>query len=330
MKILFAGTGFKFAANKLIEKIDEINNKIDYNERLELIFQDSSRSLLSQIEGISVIIPTMEKIDESIIKKGSNSKLKLIQQFGVGLEGIDIDSATKYKIYVANAQDSNAITLAESVFFLMLSLSKRSNLINKAFKKRQLGSPVSTELYNKTLGIIGLGRSGTEIAKRAIAFGMKVIAIKKTPNPELAHKLKLDFLGTADNLDYILKNSDFITLNLPANEETINLIDIKQFEMMEKKPYIINVARGPIIKKEALISALERNLIKGVALDVYWNEPPDPKDDLFTKFDNVITTPHIGGTSVESVMRMADIVVHNILAISKGKVQSLKNVMNKF
>ncbi|TFF89346.1 MAG: hypothetical protein EU549_00970, partial [Promethearchaeota archaeon] len=150
------------------------------------------------------------------------------------------------------------------------------------------------------------------------------------PNPDLADNLGLDFLGSPDDLDYILKNSDFISLNLPANEETINLLDYDKFSLMEKnKPYLINCARGPIIKKPDLMKALENDLISGVALDVFWYEPPDPNDPIF-KYENVITTPHIAGTSHESVSRMADVVIHNILSIFNKENNNLKCVVNKF
>ncbi|MHA1270127.1 MAG: 2-hydroxyacid dehydrogenase [Candidatus Helarchaeota archaeon] len=330
MKILFAGTGFKFAANTLSKKINEINYKLDDKNRLELVFQDYSKKLEDQLEDIVVLIPTMEKINEKIILKGSKSGLRLIQQFGVGLEGVDINTATRCKIYVANAQGTNGITVAETTIFLMLALAKKLKSLNKSFKERQLGFPVADELYNKTLGIIGLGNSGIELVKRAKAFGMKIIAIKKTPNPQLIKSLGIDFLGTSKDLNYLLQNSDFISLHLPATDETINMINVDQFKMMKKKPFLINVARGPIINKDALIMALENNLIKGAALDVFWNEPPDPNDKLFLNFDNVITTPHIGGTSNESVNRIANIVIHNISSIFNNKINELKCVVNKF
>ncbi|MBD3228162.1 MAG: lactate dehydrogenase [Candidatus Lokiarchaeota archaeon] len=327
MKIFFAGIGFESLREILIKKINEKNQKIKTNEKLELVFQDHSKTLASQVEDASVLIPTMEKIDKEIIK--SAQKLQLIQQFGVGLEGVDIKFATDSKIYVANAAGTNGITVAESVIFLMLALSKRLNKIEEHFENGELGQPVGNELYNKTLGIIGLGNSGKELAKRAKAFNMKLIAIKKNVNPDLADKLGLDFLGTPKDLDYILKNSDYISLNLPANKETINLLDESKFLLMHKRPFIINCARGPIIERKALKKALENDLISGAALDVFWEEPPNPNDSIF-EYKNVIATPHIAGTSHESIFRMADIVVHNILSIFNKDYENLKCVVNNF
>jgi phosphoglycerate dehydrogenase-like enzyme len=326
MKILFCGKGFKFAASILSRKIEEANKKLEGNN-IELIFQDYSMDLKSQLKDIKILIPTMEEINDNVINNAPG--LRLIQQFGVGLEGVDIPTATKNEIYVANAKGTNGITVAESAIFLMLALVKRLNKINESFKDKRLGFPVANELYNKTLGIIGLGDSGKELAKRARCFGMNIIAIKKTPKPELKHELGLEFLGTSEDLDYILKNADYISLHLPATKETINLLDEREFSLMNKKPFIINVARGTIINKNALENALKNNSISGVALDVFWEEPPDPNDSIY-QFENVITTPHIGGTSHESVGRIADLVVHNILCVLNNQFKRLKNIQNSF
>jgi phosphoglycerate dehydrogenase-like enzyme len=181
-----------------------------------------------------------------------------------------------------------------------------------------LGHPIGSELYGKHLGIIGLGNSGIELAKRAHSMEMKILALKRTPTEELISKYNLEFLGGPEDLNYVLKESDYVSLHTPLTEATRGFISTTEFKQMKSSAFLINVSRGPVIDRNALLVALKEKLIAGVGLDVYWEEPANPDDPIY-QFENVITLPHIGGSSVESQIRMTETVVSNIIRISEEK-----------
>ncbi|MHA1264654.1 MAG: 2-hydroxyacid dehydrogenase [Candidatus Helarchaeota archaeon] len=306
MIILFCGAGWKTAAERVRRGVLEF----------EFRMQDMERPLEEQVEDVDVIIPTMEKITRQVIEKAKN--LKLIQQFGVGLEGVDKEAAREHGIYVANCAGANKIMVAESALFLMLALSRHFKESQRLFENRVLGHPVGNELFGKTLGIVGFGSSDQELAQRAVCMGMKVYAIKRNPTPELVGKYRLAYLGGAGDLGTLLEASDFVSLHTPLTKETKDLIGEPQLQRMKPTAFLINVSRGPVINKTALLKALQNQWIQGVGLDVYWEEPADPADPLF-QFENVITLPHIAGTSHESQQRMAEIVVGNIRRVARGE-----------
>ncbi len=306
MIILFCGSGWKTAADRVKKRVKEF----------EFRMQDMSRPLIEQIADVDVIIPTMEKITREIIEAAR--ELKLIQQFGVGLEGVNKEAAAECGVYVANCAGTNDVTVAESVIFLMLALSRRLKEIQSSFQRKILGHPIGTELMGKTLGIVGFGSSGRELAKRAYGMGMRILATKRTPEEGLISKYNLEFLGRPQDLNILLKEVDYLSLHTPLTDETRNLISEPELKQMKATAFLINASRGPIIDKTALFKAIEQKWIAGVALDVFWDEPANPDDPLF-QFDNVITTPHIAGSSQESQDRMEEIVVGNIFRIAEGK-----------
>ena len=306
MKILFCTVGFSQAVNALRKYLPE---------GFEVIVRNENIPFTEQVRDFEVLIPAMTKITREVMLAAS--KLKLIQQFGVGLEGVDIEAARELEIYVANVPGANAISVAEHVIFLMLALARKFNEASKRLREGKIGEPAGNEIFGKTLGIIGLGRSGTELAKKAKALGMRVLAIKKNPNPELARELGLEFLGGPGDLDFVLKNSDFVSIHVPLTNETRNLIGERELKLMKKTAYLINVARGPIVNRKALYRALKEGWIAGAALDVFWEEPPNPNDPLF-KLDNIIVTPHIAGVTHEAYDRIAKEVAENIIRVSKG------------
>jgi phosphoglycerate dehydrogenase-like enzyme len=306
MKILFCGSGWKTAAERVKKRVSSF----------EFRMQDMSRLLIDQVADVNVIIPTMEKITGEIIRAAK--ELKLIQQFGVGLEGVDLKTAKECKVYVANAAGTNSVTVAESTFLLMLALSRRFKESQDAFHKGILGHPIGCELMGKNLGIIGFGNTGRELAKRAHCMGMKIYAIKRVYEPDLIQKYNLEFLGGPQDLKILLKESDFLSIHTPLTKETQHLISEVALKQMKRTAFLINVSRGPLIDKDALLKALQNKWIAGVGLDVFWEEPADPSDPLF-QFENVITLPHIAGSSNESQDRIEEVVVSNIFRVARGE-----------
>jgi glyoxylate reductase len=169
-------------------------------------------------------------------------------------------------------------------------------------------------VYGKTLGIVGLGRIGSAVARRAKGFGMKILYTARSPKPELEKELDAKFVG----LETLLKESDFVTLHVPLTERTRHLIGAKELELMKPTAYLINTSRGPVVDENALVEALGKDEIAGAALDVFEEEPKiHPR---LLELDNVVLVPHIGSASIETRSKMAMLAVENLLAVLEGKV----------
>ena len=253
-------------------------------------------------------------------------KLKVIGRAGVGVDNIDLDEATRRGILVVNTPGANTIGATELTMMHMLTILRngheahRSVTQHKWERKRFMG----TELYGKTLGIIGLGNIGSQVAIRAKAFGMKVLAYDPYIPREKAEKLGVKLV---DDLHEMLKEIDILTIHAPLTHETRNMISEREFEIMKEGVYIVNCARGGIVNEEALIKYLEKGKIRGVALDVYSKEPPPPEFvDRISKFQNVSLSPHIGANTYESQENVAVIVAQQVIKALKG--QTVEYVVN--
>jgi phosphoglycerate dehydrogenase-like enzyme len=247
-------------------------------------------------------------------------KLKMIQAIGTGVDGIDIDAATERGVTVCSAVGLNAVPVAEHAISLMLALAKNITKYDKKIRNEGWLRTPSTLLSKKTLGIVGLGSIGAEVTKRAKAFEMRILAIKRNPSEELRVKLGIDFLGGQDALPRILMESDFVVLSIVLTPETKNMIDERELRMMKKSAYLVNVSRGKVIDEEALITVLKEGTIAGAGLDVFEVEPINPNNPLL-KLENVVLTPHVaGGGGTEELMKeRGKFIVQNIERITKGQ-----------
>jgi len=241
-------------------------------------------------------------------------KCKVIGRYGVGVDSIDLRAATDLGIIVANVPDYCVDEVADQALSMILALIRKTVFFDQKAKSNQWdfrqGRPIR-RIKGKTLGLIGSGRIGLEVAKRISAFGVRVITfdpyLKKTPEGiEL-----MDF-------DTVLKESDFISIHCPLNESTRHLLGEKEFQKMEKKPLIINTSRGPIIDEMALIQALTKRQVSGAGLDVLEKEPPDPRNPLL-KMENVIIAPHISFYSEESISELKRRTAENVSSVLLGK-----------
>lgn len=235
----------------------------------------------------AVLTRSNAMIDADVIKAGKN--LKVISKYGVGLNNINVDVATERGIYVTNTPQANANIVAEHVIALLLSLSKKIRIMDKELRKGNFGirnTEYSVDLKGKTLGILGLGRTGRLVAEKA-AKGFQMNVIGYDPYAEdVPSTIKL-----VNSLERVLQTSDFISLNLPLMESTRHIIGAEQFKLMKNNAYFINTSRGGTVDEKALVQALKNNEIAGAGLDVFEVEPPDTTEELFT-LDNVIVTPH--------------------------------------
>jgi len=266
---------------------------------------------------VDVLIPAMYRVDAEVIACAS---AKLIHQFGVGLEGVDIPAATRQGIYVANVPGhegtGNAASVAEHAIFLILALARKFPRAVDNVQRRVFGSPLGLSLTGKTAAILGVGSIGTELAGRLRGFQMRVLGIKQHPSETLRQELGLEFLGGANDLERILAEADFVVSALPVTPATRGIINTAALARMKKSAFLINVGRGPVIDHDALVEALTQGTIAGAGLDVFWDEPTDPNDPLFQQ--NVIATPHIAGVTDLSYNDIARGLAANVNRVRAG------------
>jgi len=247
----------------------------------------------------ALLVRSGTKVKKDIIE--SADKLKVIGRAGVGLDNVDLESASKRGIIVMNTPGGNTISTAEHTMSLILSLSRNIPQADASTKRGEWERKkfMGVELYGKTLGIIGLGRIGSEVAKRASAFGMKII----TYDPFLSLEKAKELGVLSVELDVIFKDSDYITVHTPMTDETRHIIGKKAIDKMQKGVRIINCARGGIVDEGALFEGIKSGRIAGAALDVYEKEPP--KDSPLIACSNVILTPHLGASTEEAQVNVA-------------------------
>lgn len=269
----------------------------------------------------AVVVRSATKITHAVIEKGKN--LKIIGRAGVGLDNIDIEAATHAGIIVMNAPEGNTLSVAEHTIGMLLALVRNIPAANQSLKngiwekKKFMG----TEVYSKTLGVIGLGRIGRRVAEIARSLGMKVIGYDP-----YVEKTTLEEAGiTIMNLPGLLKNADFITLHIPLNDSTYHLIGEKEFEMMKEGVCIVNCSRGGILDEEALAEYIRKGKVKGAALDVFEKEPPDPENPLL-KLEQVVVTPHLGASTKEAQVNVAQQLASQI--VQAFITQEVRNAVN--
>jgi phosphoglycerate dehydrogenase-like enzyme len=274
--------------------------------------------VLESLRGYDVVIPTMSRVTEPLL--ATADRLRLIQQVGSGLEGVDIEAARMRGIRVANVPtDScpNADSVAELGIYMMIGLARNFRGMAASFANRRIGEPRGTTLMGKTVGIVGLGGIGKALVKRLRAFDVRLIGIKREHAEEAAKDLGLDWSGGSQDLERLLGLSDFVVLCLPLSTGNRNLMNETTLAAMKRGSFLINLSRGGIVDRDALEKALATGQIAGAGLDVYWEEPVDPKDPIFRH--NVFTTPHIGGSTDVSITGIVQVVADNIRRVEKNQ-----------
>lgn len=248
----------------------------------------------------ALIVRSGTQVTADIIEAAN--KLKVIGRAGVGLDNVDLPAATKKGVVAMNTPAGNTTSTAEHTMSMILALSRNIPQAVASVKsgKWERAKFTGVELYGKTLGIVGLGRIGSTVAKMAQGFGMKTIGYDPFLSAEIAAKNSIQLV----DLDTVYKTADYITVHIPKTDETTNMISTKQLEMMKKSARVINCARGGIIDEKALVEALKAKRIAGAALDVYDVEPPDFSQEIF-KLENCVTTPHLGASTSEAQVNVA-------------------------
>jgi D-3-phosphoglycerate dehydrogenase len=295
-----------------------MKKRLPSNCELVIPFSWSKKDIIQQVREVEILISW--RASRELIEAGK--KLMMIQQIGTGVDMIDIEAATERGITICNAKGFNAIPCAEHIMALILAIAKNLTKHDKIVRNggwRGMHAP-SFVLYGKTMGIIGLGSIGEEIARRTKAFGMKIMAIERSPSEQHRRKLEIDYLGGPADLVHILKESDFIVLTVPLTPETKGIIGDKEFQAMKKSAYLINISRGLIVDEKALINALKEGIIAGAGLDVFEKEPI-AHDNPLLQLPNVVLTPHIAGSmdSKELQKERVEFLAQNIEKFIRGE-----------
>ena len=270
--------------------------KADPQMSIDVIKKMPRADLLSRIADYDALIVRSEtRVDADVIEHGT--RLRVIGRAGIGVDTIDVDAATRRGIIVMNTPQANTIATCEHTMAMMLSMARYIPQADASLRRGEWtrGKFMGEQLMGKTLGVIGLGRIGSQVAKRAQAFGMEVIAFDPYVNEEMARNNKV---GLVD-LDELLTRSDFITLHSSLNTSSRRLLDAEAIEKMKPGAHIINVARGALVDADALCKALISKKLAGAAIDVFEDEPP-PADHPLFKLPNVVVTPHLGASTVEA------------------------------
>ncbi|UQA55611.1 NAD(P)-dependent oxidoreductase [Polyangium aurulentum] len=293
MKVVFCGTGW-------FPIVDAIRARLP--EGVTLHVRDRDRPLAEQIEDADVVLPSNCLIDAGAI--GAARRLVLIQQPAVGVEGIDLGAARARGVPVCNAPGTNGQSVAEAALLLMLAVARRLPRAQRAFAERDIGAPMGVELAGKTLGLIGVGRSGAALGRMAEAIGMRVISVRSS--------------SSRGDLLEMVGRADVVSIHCPLTAETRGMVDEEVIGRMPRGAILVNCARGAIVDRGALEGALGRGHLGGVGLDVFWEEPWDPGEEIYRRED-VVVLPHVAGSTGEAFGRVAEIVAGNVRRVIAGE-----------
>ncbi|XP_014498721.1 uncharacterized protein LOC106759869 isoform X2 [Vigna radiata var. radiata] len=318
-RVLFCGHHFPASHEYTAEYLQNHPNiKVDV-----LSFEDVRKD----IANYHVCIVKSMRLDSDIISRAV--QMQLIMQYGVGLEGVDIDAATKHGIKVARIPSDvtgNSASCAEMAIYLMLGLLRKQNELQVSIQQKKLGEPITETLFGKTIFILGFGNIGMDLAKRLQPFGVQVMATKRSWASYVQDASKLsrnderdlvDVKGSHEDIYDFARKADIVVCCLRLNNETVGIINNKFISSMKKGALLVNVARGGLVDYEAVMNNLESGHLGGLGTDVAWTEPFNPDDQIF-KFKNVIITPHVAGVTEHSYRSMAKAVGEVVLQLHAG------------
>ncbi len=270
----------------------------------------SPEQLLEIVQGADAVIASSESYTRTVLERADT--LKHVARWGVGFDQVDVPAATELGVLVTTTQGANDWGVADHAFALMFGLARRVVENDALVRRGEWKRPPGRDIWQKTLGIVGLGRIGKGVAERASGFRMKVLAYEPYPDREFCAKWNVELVSLED----LLRRSDFVTLHAPGGGENVHLMNRERLALMKPTAYIVNTARGSLIDEDALYAALTSGKLGGAGLDVREQEPP--KDTRFNDLPNVILTAHIAGVTVETGEAMSAMAVESILQGARG------------
>ncbi|CAA9214259.1 MAG: D-3-phosphoglycerate dehydrogenase [uncultured Chloroflexi bacterium] len=307
------------SARNVAMVLDQFKARLD-EAGVEIFFPESKaptlteEELVAQLPGCVAALAMPDDYSARVIEAAAPT-LKLIARSGVGYDSIDLDAAKKHGVYVTTTVGANHDAVADFTLGLILDLARHLTEITSKVRGGWWGRLAGTELRGKTLGIVGTGRVGREVAARAAGFGMRLVAYDLFPNEDWARGAGVTYRP----LEQLLAESDFISLHAPSTAETRHLLNARTLAQAKRGAYVINTARGDLIDEAALVAALDAGQIAGAALDVFANEPPTAEQDPVIKHPKVLPLSHCAGAAVEAQRRAAEIAVEQVLELARGE-----------
>lgn len=280
------------------------------------IVYTTARSYEGPLRGAKAVIAGVEAVDMRYLSGAPN--LGLVARFGVGYDSVDVEACTRRRVYITHTPGVLSGGVAEHTWALILGLMRRipeaDRFTREEWALGRRGFPFGRDVEGKTLGIVGLGRIGKEVARRAIGFGVGLIYYDIVRKPELEEELGAEFVG----FEELLRASDIVSLHVPLLPTTRGMIGEEELEAMKPTAFLVNTSRGPVVDQEALIRALEGGKIAGAGLDVF-EEEPIPLNDRLLKIGNVLVTPHIASATWETRRKMAMSCAESVKAFLEGE-----------
>jgi len=264
----------------------------------ELTSEEELKDIVHPYDGL--MIKTYTRVSKDVMDRAP--RLKVVARAGSGLDRVDVKYAESKGIVVRNTPEANIISVAEMVFALMLAVARKVVLADGYLRSRagwDRDRFIGTELSEKTLGIVGVGHIGREVAKRATGFEMRLIGFDPLIEAEEMARFRVEKLGS---LEHLLSQADFVTIHVPLIDATYHLLAEKQFDMMKQTAILVNTSRGPVVDQKALLIALREGKIAGAGLDVFEVEPPEDED--FLALENVVMSPHVAAGTHEALRKM--------------------------
>jgi D-3-phosphoglycerate dehydrogenase / 2-oxoglutarate reductase len=302
--------------------------ELSRDNSLDVVVQTglSENELVDLIADFNALVVRSEtKVTAKVLNAGT--RLRVVGRAGVGVDNVDVETATRRGIVVLNAPGGNTVSTAEHAFSLLLSVARKIPQADASMRSGNWNRKdfQGIELYNKTLGIIGMGRIGSELSRRAIAFGMRVLAYDPYLSPSRARGLQVELI---DELDDLLASADFISLHTPLTNETRHILDATRLQRTKRGVRIINCARGGLIDETALASALQDRHVAAAALDVFETEPL-PLDSPLRSAPNLILTPHLGASTAEAQESVGIEIAQSVrAALLEGTIRNAVNMPN--
>jgi len=309
VRILVTPTSFGPSAQSAPkDKLLAFADEVVYNPHSRPLTEDE---LIPLLKGCDGYLAGLDFITDKALKNAD--KLRAISRYGIGCDRVDLEAAKKLGIPVTNTPGANADAVADLALGFMLALARAIPMLDRATKQGEWLRRTGIELGGKTLGLIGFGMIGKLTARRAAGFGMNIIAYDPYLDETYAEQNNV----SSGTFEQVIKESDFISLHLPFNDSTKNIISKEVIEQMKAGAFLINTSRGGLIDEAALFNALESGQLGGAALDAFEKEPPDITKPLFS-LPNVVTTPHTGAHTREATLNMAAMAVDNLIDVLKS------------
>ncbi len=316
MKILVTPTSMQEGKeNKAIDRLKDFSGDLIYNPYGRPLTQEELIPLLKDCDGY---IAGLDEITKKVLSQCG--KLKVISRYGAGVDRVDLAAARENKIIVTNTPGVNAVAVAELAFGMILSLARKITFLDQKTRNGEWVRSTGMELKSKTIGILGLGAIGKDLARYAQGFSMNVMAYDPYINEAYAKENNI----TVASFEQVIESCDVISLHLPLTDKTRHLIDRDVIGRMKRGALLVNTSRGGIIDEDAAYEGLKDGHLGGLALDAFEAEPP--KQSPLFQLENVVVTPHTGAHTKEATQNMADLAVENLIQVLSG--QDCKYILN--